>query len=193
LRSTSRAAPPWEPREFIKWKQKTLIGTSISVVAPTGQYYASHLINPGTNRWAFKPDLGLSHRWGNWIVDGYAGAWLFTANTDYLTNSDFSKMRNTLTQKPIGTVELHLSYDVKPRLWASLDGNYWYGGSTSVNGLPKTGSLQANSRIGGTVSLPFTQRQSFKCSYSAGALTRFGGSFQTVAVAWQYSWLGTLK
>src|SRR6185312_7553137 len=61
--------PAMQPREFAKWKQKTLLGASIQIVAPTGQYYPSHLINPGNNRWVFKPELGFSHRWGNWIVD----------------------------------------------------------------------------------------------------------------------------
>jgi Putative MetA-pathway of phenol degradation len=185
-----RGGPAMTPQEFTHWKQSTTVGASFSIVAPTGQYYASHVVNPGSNRWAFKPDIGVSERFGNWWVDAYAGAWLFTANTDYLTNSEFSSMRNTLTQKPIGSVEVHLSYDVKPRLWASIDGNYWYGGATSLNGLPKTDTLQSNSRIGLTLSVPFTRHQSLKFSYSDGTLIRFGGTFQTAALAWQYSWLG---
>jgi hypothetical protein len=78
----------------------------------------------------------------------------------------------------------------KPRLWASVDGNYWYGGKTTVNDIIKLGTLQVNSRIGGTVSIPFTKDQSAKFSYSDGELARIGGTFQTVSVAWQYSWLG---
>ena len=182
-----------QPREFAKWKQKTLLGASIQIVAPTGQYYPSHLINPGNNRWVFKPELGFSQRWGNWILDAYAGAWLFTENTNYLTGSQFSKRPNTLMQSPIGSVEMHLSYDVKPRLWASVDGNYWYGGGTTVNNVIKVGTLQSNSRIGGTISVPFTKHQSVKVSYSDGTLARIGGSFQTVSIAWQYSWVGTPK
>jgi hypothetical protein len=178
------------PEEFGKWRQRTLLGASIQVVAPTGQYYSSHLVNPGANRWAFKPELGFSQRRHNWILDAYGGVWLFTANTDYLTGSAFSKARNTLTQAPIGAIEMHLSYDVKPRLWASVDGNYWYGGNTTVNGVFKVGTLQSNSRIGGTVSIPFTKHQSMKFSYSDGELARIGGTFQTVSCAWQYSWLG---
>jgi Putative MetA-pathway of phenol degradation len=85
------------PRDFAKWKQKTILGASVQVVAPTGQYYPSHLINPGSNRWAFKPELGFSQRWGNWILDAYGAAWLFTVNTNYLTGSEFSKRRNRLT------------------------------------------------------------------------------------------------
>jgi hypothetical protein len=185
--------PAMPPKDFAKWKQKTILGASIQVVAPTGQYYPSHLINPGSNRWAFKPELGYSRRWDNWILDAYGGVWLFTANNNYLTGSEFSKRQNTLTQTPIGALEMHLSYDVKPRLWVSVDGNYWYGGETTVNGTYKFGTLQSNSRIGGTVSVPFTKHQSVKFSYSDGELARIGGTFQTVSVAWQYSWLGRPK
>lgn len=182
--------PAMPPKEFAKWKQKTILGASIQVVAPTGQYYSSHLVNPGSNRWAFKPELGFSGRWGSWILDAYGAVWLFTANTNYLTGSEFSQRLNTLTQAPIGAIEMHLSYDVKPRLWASVDGNYWYGGDTTVNGVFKVGTLQSNSCIGGTVSIPFTKHQSVKFSYSDGELARIGGTFQTVSCAWQYSWLG---
>lgn len=182
--------PAMAPKEFVHWKQRTIVGASIQVVAPTGQYYSSHLINPGNNRWAFKPELGISQRWHNWILDGYAGVWLFTKNSNYLNGSEFSQKQNTLEQSPIGSVELHLSYDVKPRLWASIDGNYWYGGGTKANGLTKIGSLQANSRIGGTISIPFTQHQSVKFSYSDGEIARIGGTFKTASVAWQYSWIG---
>lgn len=182
--------PAMVPKDFANWKQKTILGASIQIVAPTGQYYPSHLINPGSNRWAFKPELGYSQRWRNWILDAYGAVWLFTTNNDYLTGSEFSQRRNVLTQDPVGAIEMHLSYDVKPRLWASVDGNYWYGGETTVNGVFKVGTLQSNSRIGGTVSVPLTKHQSVKFSYSDGELARIGGTFQTVSFAWQYSWLG---
>ena len=77
-----------------------------------------------------------------------------------------------------------------PRFWFSLDANYWYGGRTSLNGVENLSTLQANSRIGATVSVPITKNQSLKFSYSDGAITRFGGSYQNVSVAWQYYWLG---
>jgi hypothetical protein len=51
-------------------------------------------------------------------------------------------------------------------------------------------SFFKRSAIGGTISIPFTKHQSVKFSYSNGAYTRFGGTFQTVTCAWQYSWFG---
>jgi hypothetical protein len=51
---------------------------------------------------------------------------------------------------PIGSFEGHLSYDMKPRLWFSLDGNFWFGGVTSLNGIANLATRQTSSRIGMT-------------------------------------------
>ncbi len=97
------------------------------------------------------------------------------------------------TQEPIGSFEGHLSYDVKPRLWFCLDGNFWFGGVTSLNGIVNANTRQTGSRIGVPGSVPVTKHQSLKCSYSDGTYIRFGGDYQSVSVAWQYSWLGKPK
>jgi len=186
-----KGGPAMTVEEFLKWKQKTVIGTSLTVTTGTGQYDPARLINIGTNRWAFKPEIGISRRWGNWIVDGYGAVWFFTANHDYFLNAPGTTGSNTQTQKPMGAVEVHLSYDVKPRLWVSLDGNYWYGGETSLNGVPSPTTVQSNSRLGATVAIPIGRSQhSLKFSYSGGTYIQFGGDFRELSVAWQYSWLG---
>ena len=176
--------------EFVKWRQKTILGISLRLVPESGQYDPTKLINFGTNRWAFKPELGYSHRWGQWAVDAYGGAWFYTTNPEFFSHNQFSPGTNTQTQSPIGSFEGHLSYDFKPRLWVSLDGNYWFGGTTSLNGIPNSITLQRNSRLGLTASVPLNRHQSIKFSFSDGAYIRYGGNFQNVSVAWQYSWLG---
>ena len=183
-------APAMNLKEFSRWKQKTVIGASLTVQTPTGQYDGTRLINIGEHRWAFKPELGFSRRVGHWLVDAYGSVWLYTPNDDFFSNAPGSTGPNRQTQEPMGAVEAHLSYDIKPRMWVSADGNYWYGGKTSVNGVQTPTTLQANSRLGATASIPITKHQSLKFSYSAGAYTTFGGNFQNVSAAWQYSWLG---
>jgi hypothetical protein len=184
-----KGGPAMPVKEFLSWRQKLIIGVSFKMVAPTGQYDPTKLITPGANRFAFKPEIGLSRRWGHWLVDAYGGAIFFTTNQEFFSHNQFSADTNTRSQEPMGSVEMHLSYDVKPRLWASIDGNYWYGGRTSFNGAAPT-SLQANSRIGATLSTPVSKHQALKFSYSRGAIIRIGGNFHTLSVAWQYSWLG---
>jgi hypothetical protein len=178
--------PAMQPKEMVKWKQKRLLGVSLKVVAPTGQYSGTKLINWGGNRWAFKPEFGYSERWGHWVVDGYAGAWFFTTNSAFYAGP----VTQPQSEAPIFSLEGHLSYDAKPRLWLSLDGNFWEGGITSLSGIRNLATKQTGSRIGGTASFPISKHQSIKVSYSDGIYVSFGGNYQNVSAAWQYSWLG---
>ena len=180
-------------KDFVKWQQKTLVGLSLKVVTPSGQYDPTKLINYGANRWAFKPELGVSQRWHHWLLDTYGAVWFFTTNGEFFSRNQYNPGVTTQSQAPVGAFEGHLSYDVKPHLWASLDGNFWFGGQTSLNGKQDIKSLQRNSRLGGTVSLPVSKHESLKFSYSNGAYIRYGGNFQTITVGWQYSWLGRPK
>ena len=178
-----------EPKEFATWKQKRLLGASLKVVAPTGQYDPTKLVNWGGNRWAFKPEIGYSERWGHWVLDAYAGVWFYTRNPASFAGPVVAPQ----TETPIGAFESHLSYDFKPRLWMSLDGNFWTGGVTSLSGIQNLQTKQTGSRIGVTASIPINKHQSIKPSYSNGTYIRFGGNYQSVSVAWQYSWIGQPK
>ena len=104
-----KGGPALSPQEFRSWRQKTLIGASLTVVAPTGQYDPTRLINEGSNRWAFKPELGLSQRRGHWIADAYAGVWFYTTNPEFFSHNEFLPGTRTQTQKPMGAVEAHLT------------------------------------------------------------------------------------
>src|SRR5262249_28815054 len=90
-----------------KWKQKRILGASLKVICPTRQDDGTKLINWGINRWAFKPELGYSQRWGNWVLDGYGGVWFYTINN----SSYFIPEPKPQTEEPIGSFEGHLSYD----------------------------------------------------------------------------------
>ena len=182
--------PAMNAPEFIKWRQKTILGASIKLVPPAGQYDPTKLINLGNNRWSIKPELGYSRRWSHWILDAYGAVWFFTDNHEFFSNNQFSPGTNTQSETPVGSFEGHLSYDFKPRLWISADGNYWFGGTTSINGVQNPVTLQRNSRVGVTASIPLTRHQSIKLSYNNGAYIRYGGNYQNISVAWQYSWLG---
>jgi hypothetical protein len=171
--------------EYARWKQKKILGASLKVVAPTGQYDGRKLINWGINRWAFKPELGYSQRWGKWLLDAYGGVWFYTINPAYYD----IPIPKPQTEAPVGSLEGHWSHDLKQRFWASIDGNFWWGGITALNGIRNLKTEQSSSRIGATVSMPFTSHQSIKIAYSNGTYIRFGGNYQRVQVAWQYSWI----
>jgi hypothetical protein len=182
--------PAMQSQQFAKWRQKRILGASLKVIAPTGQYSPTKLINWGIHRWAFKPELGYSQRWGHWLIDAYGGVWFYTTNSAYYD----VPVPAPQTEEPVGSFEGHLSYDIGTmRAWASLDGNFWWGGITALNGIRNIDTKQTGSRIGGTVSLPISKHQSIKIAYSNGTYVRFGGNYQNVQVAWQYSWFGWPK
>jgi hypothetical protein len=184
-----KGGPAMKLPEFMKWKQKRLLGVSFITQFPSGQYDPTKLINIGINRWAFRPEVGYSEAWGKWLLDVYGAVWLFTTNPEFFSRNAYFPGTQQQTQEPIGAMETHLSHDFKLGTWVSLDGNFWYGGRTSLNGVANPNTLQRNSRIGATAAYRLSRHQSLKISFSNGALVRFGGDYKAFAVAWQYSWL----
>jgi hypothetical protein len=176
-------APAMDLGKFARYREKTIIGASITVVVPLGQYDPARFVNIGTNRWGAKPELGLSQRFGRWDLDLYMGIWVFTANDNYR-----GRRRK---QDPIASAQTHISYSFRPRLWIAFDANFYTGGRTSVDGIPGN-DLQRNSRLGGTISIPIMKRQSLKVSGSSGAVTNIGADFISIGVAYQYLWGGGL-
>ena len=167
---------------FSAFHETSLIGLSFTAVVPTGQYDPARIMNGGGNRFAFKPEIGFSRRWQRWVLDLYAGAWFFTAN------DSFFPATSVRTQQPVGAGEAHLTYYAKPRFWASLDGNFWAGGRSTVNG-EKNADEQRNSRGGFTIAVPLNRHQSVKASYARGTYVTIGGNYRTFSVAWQYAWI----
>ncbi|MGF6754967.1 transporter [Paraburkholderia sp. GAS42] len=172
--------PPLTPEEFARRSPTTIVGMSLSVVAPTGQYVPSRVINVGANRWSFKPEIGLSQPIGNWFVEGTAGVWFFTDNTDF-----FRGRRRS--QDPMPAFQWHGGYTWRPGLWIAADATYFAGGRTSVNGVQDQ-DLQRSVRYGVTLSFPLASQFSAKLAWSRGLITRVGGNFQTISIALQYRW-----
>jgi hypothetical protein len=174
--------PAMAPREFAKHGRHPIVGASVLVQAPSGQYYPQKLINLGNNRWAFKPEVGVSIPIRRLDVDAYVGGWFFTSNDDFYPGGLHR------TQEAVLSAQAHLSYTLRPRLWVAFDSTWYSGGDSRVeDGPPATGVN--NSRAGLTLSLPVGQRYSFKIAYASGVTVRTGTDFTTVAVAWQALWL----
>jgi hypothetical protein len=171
--------PPATFAELAKSPNRTILGASLSLIIPTGQYLVGKLVNLGTNRWSFKPEIALSQPVGSrWLFDVYAGIWLFT------TNYSFYPGNSVREQNPLTSFQAHISYNVTPRLWAAVNYTYYIGGASIINDV-LSNDRQENSRIGGTLVLPFGKRNSLKVAYSTGAIIRFGANFSTISVVWQ--------
>lgn len=181
LASNLLGGPALDPKAFAAHAPETTLGMSLYVVAPTGRYLPDKLINIGSHRWSFKPELGFSHPAGHWVFEAYAGAWFFTTNDDFFGG-------HVRTQKPLAAFQGHVSYTFLPRLWVAVDGTYYTGGQTTLDGVLND-DRQANSRIGVTAAAPIGRNQSLKFAWSRGAGVRVGQDFTTYALTYQILWL----
>jgi hypothetical protein len=177
-------APAMGLREFSTWQQDLVIGASLRVSAPWSQYDSSRLVNIGSNRWSFKPELGISKTLGPWTVEGQLAATIYTDNDDFFGG-------NTRQQDPIYSVQAHTIYGFKSGKWASFDVTWFGGGRTTFNGVDKQ-DLQQNWRVGVTFAVPLNRRNSAKFYASSGVSDRTGNSFDLIGVVWQYRWGGGL-
>jgi hypothetical protein len=177
-------SPALSLEEFAKFRQDVLIGASIQVSAPLGQYDSSKLINLGTNRWFIKPDIGISKAFGQLTLELSQGATFFTNNSDFFGGK-------TLEQDPLYTTQVHVTYDFGRGVWGALDAVYDYGGRTTVNSV-RGDDIQSNSRFGATLALPVNRNNSVKLYASTGVATRTGSDYDLYGVAWQYRWGGGL-
>jgi len=177
-------APAMSLAEFPSYQQDVIIGASLAITAPLGQYDSSRLVNLGNNRWSFKPELGVSKRLGPVTLELSAATTFYTDNNQYLGDRTFS-------QNPTYQAQVHLIYAFSNGVWASLDGTYFAGGSTKVDGVGNH-DFQENTRYGGTLSLPLNRNHSLKLFASEGAHTRTGSEYDAVGIVWQYRFGGGL-
>jgi hypothetical protein len=173
-------APAMNPKEFAGFRPRWLIGASVMIKAPTGQYDSSRLINIGTNRWSFKPEVGVVYVTGSWAVDAYVGGWFFADNPDFFGGVE-------RMQEPMVSTQAHVRYRFSPKVWAAVDGNFWVGGQSTVGGTVLD-DKQQNSRVGLTVVTRVGRHHSVRVAISRGAYTRIGGDFDSIGVSYSYSW-----
>jgi hypothetical protein len=173
-------APALSLKEFAGFRQDLIVGASLRVSVPLGQYDHTRAVNLGANRWSFKAEVGASKALGPWTLEAAAAATLYTDNDDFFNG-------NTLSQDPIYSLQGHLIYSFTSGIWGSLDATYFTGGRTTLNGTRKD-DLQQNWRLGGTLAFPLDVRNSIKLYGSSGVSARTGNSYVLTGIAWQYRW-----
>lgn len=178
-----RGAPALTAEELARAPRRTIVGASLTVVPPWGQYDSGQLVNLGNNRWAFKPEIGVSRPAGGFTLEAYAGVWLFTTNQAYFPGHAERR------QDPVISLQGHVGHALPRRAWLAFDGTWFSGGQTETDGAVNP-DRQSNLRLGGTLSLPITRRQSLKLVYSTGTTTRRGSDYNTFSVTWQKVWFG---
>ena len=176
-------APALTLEEFEGYQQDLILGASLAVTAPLGQYDSDKLVNIGTNRWSVKPELGISKTWGPVTLELAPSVTFYTANDDFLGSKK-------LERDPLYGVQGHVIYHTRHGLWAAIDATYYAGGRTTIDGVH--GESLADVRVGGTLAIPINRYNSIKLTASTGAYARVGGNFTTAGIVWQFRWGGGL-
>ena len=176
-------APALSLDEFRNYQPDLIVGTSLEVTPPLGQYNSDRLLNNGTNRWSFKPELGISKTVGPLTLELATGIRFYTDNNDFLDGK-------TLELSPIYSVQGHLIYSIRPGIWLGLDGLYFTGGRSTIDG--DKGQKLENARVGLTLALPIHRYVSVKFYGSTDVYTKTGTASNIVGMIWQLRWGGGL-
>jgi len=154
-------APPLTGQEFVKYRARTdpetIVGLGLEVQVPTGNYLEDRLLNLGTNRFTFRPQLGILHKRGKWSTEVTAVSWIYTDNNDFFDGY-------LLEKDPFQTIESHIFYTFRPGLWVGAGVGWGYGGRSTLNGVPKD---DVRENIGWELSLgyPITRDMGLKMGY----------------------------
>jgi len=125
-------APPLKGKEYVRYRTKTkvetLVGVALAIQLPTGEYKKDKLINLGTNRYTFRPEIGIVHGRGKWSFEASGSASLYADNDSFFND-------NRLESDPLYFVQTNVLYRFRPDLWAATGVAYAAGGETTVSGI----------------------------------------------------------
>ena len=115
-------APALGLREIGSYRQDLIVGASLTVWPPLGQYDDSKLVNIGTHRWSVRPLIGLSKALRPWILELIGAAQFYEDNDAFLTN-------RTREQDPIYSVQGGGIRTFASGAWLALFATHFTGGA----------------------------------------------------------------
>lgn len=175
-------APAIKMSEMQTYTKHTVVGASLQVVVPLGQYYSDKLVNLGQNRWAFRPRVGLSHRVKGWNLETMVDVWLFADNTDFYGGT-------TASQDPLWSVQANVIYLFRSGIWMGVGLGGSRGGKVASNGVYGD-NYHKNARWGAIITYPLNLTHSVKLLYIDGLRTRLGSDFDQISATYQLRWGG---
>ena len=154
-------APPMQGKEYAEYRAatevETIVGAALSVQLPTGDYMDDKLINLGSNRFTFRPQLGAVHTRGKWSVEATGIVALYSDNTDFFNGKK-------LEQDPLYSIHGHLIHTFRPGVWSSASAGYNYGGKSTVDGTKKD-DLKQNLAWALAFGFPVSRHLGLKAAY----------------------------
>ncbi len=178
-------APPLSGKEFGSYRAnlnvETVVGMALAVHLPTGEYMEERLINIGSNRFTFRPQVGVVHSRGKWSTELTGSAWIYTDNDEFFDG-------NKLETDPFYVVQGHLWYTFRPGLWVGAGVGYGYGARSTINGEEKD---DRKGNLGWAISFayPLSRDWGVKLAYSGRRRQEStGNDSDTIAFGISHSW-----
>ena len=183
-----KGGPALTLRQFEDYKPTTSLGVSFSIAAPTGSYHSGKILNLGSERWSFKPEIALTHPFGpeqKWELNTYASVYFYTANTSY-------HRREILRQQPLPGLEGHISYSFSDSIWASVDTRYSSRGTTFIDGVSQN-NAQQNFVLGTEMNLTLSPRNSLVFAFAKALVHQNGPALVGFSIKYDYTWVSQAR
>ncbi|MEM1411960.1 MAG: transporter [Pseudomonadota bacterium] len=148
-------------------RSNTVVGAALALRLPWGEYYPERLINLGNNRWTLRPQLGVTHRKGDWAYELTGSVFIYGDNDDL--------MGSRLEVDPLWAVQAHLIRYFNKGRWASLSSAWGDGADQTVDGMARDISTE-NWLIALAYGLPLSRQHSLKFAWIRGRTQRNDGS-----------------
>jgi hypothetical protein len=175
-------APALRPAEFRGYRQKTIVGASVRLTVPSGEYDSEKALNLGSNRWVVRTEVGVSRALGPWVLELAGNVRLYRDNDNFFGG-------NTLSQDPFHALKGHAIYNFRPGFWAGVGVGYGSGAQTYINDIPRD-TEQRNWRIGGTLVYPLGPKDGLSLTLVSGSARGAGADFDVLTLAYQLGWGG---
>ena len=159
-------APALSYEEFATYKQKTILSLLLGVNMPTGDYDINSDLNMGANRWAVRVGLPFVQTLGDWKPGEITTLEILPSVWYYGDNDDYGALSQKLEQDPLYVIEAHLTRDITPAFYVSLDYLYQTGGETTLNDIKNNDSQNIDS-LGATFGHMINEQLQFLFRYSA--------------------------
>jgi hypothetical protein len=183
-----KGGPALSIEQFASYKPATSLGLSLTVTAPTGLYDSNKVLNLGSDRWSFKPEIALSYPFGpdqKWEFDAYGNASFYTDNTSY-------RGRQILRQEALPGLEGHISYSFNESIWASLDTRYSFRADTFVDGVPQD-NAQQNVVLGSELNISLNPQNSLTFVFAKAIVHQNGPTATGFSIKYDYTWSWSIR
>jgi len=117
----------------LRYEPKFSMDLLADVALPLGEYDNSQPLNIGQNRWYGRIGAPIIWQLGSWAagqrttLEFLPAVWMFGPNNDFVGQ--------TLKTDPMFQLDAHLTRDFTETFWGSIDGAWYNGGRTTINGV----------------------------------------------------------